>query len=78
MHGMNIKKYLSLLYRESFYREKYIFTVEDVWGNLLGWSICNNNKSKSGDTEKFTNSYKVLFMSECLKCFWNLRKFSNS
>jgi len=33
MKGMN-KKLLSVLYRENCYGTKYIFTVEDKWGNL--------------------------------------------
>jgi hypothetical protein len=54
MHGMNINIPF-LLYRESYYGAKYIFTVEDVWGNLLGGGKRNIIKFKSGDTEKFTN-----------------------
>jgi hypothetical protein len=55
MHGMNIKKYLPLLYRESYYGAKYIFTVEHVWGNLLDLDVSNIIKFKSGYVEKFTN-----------------------
>jgi hypothetical protein len=46
--------YRSIIYRGSYYRAKYIFTVEELCGNLLGLDISVMIKFKSGDTEKFT------------------------
>ena len=77
MKGMN-KKLLSVLYRENCYGTKYIFTVEDKWGNLQ--VLCRSNiiKFKSRDTAKFhtllTKNYpslsflNVLVNDEIFKC----------
>jgi hypothetical protein len=72
------KKIPFLLWTESYYGAKYIFTVEDAWGNLLCAGKSNIIEFKSGDTEKFTNCWQGIGHVWILKCFCNWRKFSNS
>ena len=74
MYGMNIKKHLSLLWREIYCGAKYIFTVEDVCGNLLCLDVSNIFQFNSGDTDKFTDCLQGITLVIIFKCFFFLNE----
>jgi len=63
--------YHSLLHRESYYREKYVFTIEDVCGNILGLDVSFMIKLNLEIQKSSQIADKELFMSEFIKCFCN-------